>query len=59
MEKINYQHVQYEFEDKYWHEDGLQEERMDGFMIHPGGSDDDSSAESDTAIIYYMNFLVN
>ena len=40
-------HVESNFEDKYWHEDGLQEESVDDFIIHVGGSDDESSSESE------------
>ena len=43
------EHAQVKFEDKYWLEDGLQEESMDEFIIHVGGSDDESSSESDAS----------
>ena len=43
------EHVESKFENKYWDEDGLQEERIDEFIIHIGGCDDESSSESDTA----------
>lgn len=48
------EHVQREFEDKYWHDDGLQEEYVEEFVISFGdessdesGSDSMSSDESD------------
>ena len=34
------------FEDKYWRDDGLQEECMDEFIISVGGPDDETSSES-------------
>ena len=40
------EHVQRVFEDKYWLDDGLQEESIDEFVIRVGGSDDESSSES-------------
>ena len=43
------EHVQSKFEDKYWFEDGLYEESVDEFIISAGGSDDESSSESDTS----------
>ena len=43
------EHVESKFENKYWCEDGLQEERLEEFIIHVGGSDDESSSESDTS----------
>ena len=41
------EHVWHEFEDKYWVDDGLQEECVNEFIIQVGGSDDESSDESD------------
>ena len=38
-------HVRPEFEDRYWHDDGLQE-GIDEFSISVGGSDDETSSES-------------
>lgn len=38
------EHVQREFEDKYWRDDGLQEECIDEFVISVGGSDDETSS---------------
>ena len=43
------EYVQHVFEDKHWCEDGEQQEKEDEINIHVGGSDDDSSTESDTA----------
>ena len=44
------EHVERAFEDKYWHDDGLQEECIDEFIdefiISVGGSDDETSSES-------------
>ena len=40
------EHVQRVFEDKYWLDDGLQEESIDEFVICVGGSDNESSSES-------------
>ena len=37
------EHVERAFEDKYWRDDGLQE---DEFIISVGGSDDETSSES-------------
>ena len=42
-------HVQREFEDKYWTDDGLQEERVDEFCFFAGSPDDDTSSESDSS----------
>ena len=39
-------HVRREFEDRYWHDDSLQEEGIDEFSIRVGGSDDETSSES-------------
>ena len=39
-------HVRREFEDRYWQDDGLQEEGIDEFIIRVGGSDDETSSES-------------
>ena len=39
-------HVRPEFEDRYWHDDGLQEEGIDEFIIRVGGSYDETSSES-------------
>ena len=39
-------HVRPEFEDRYWHDDSLQEEGIDVFSIRVGGSDDETSSES-------------
>ena len=41
------EHLQSVFEDKYWFEDGLYEESVDEFIIGAGGSDVESSSESD------------
>ena len=43
------EHVQSKFGDKNWFEDGLYEESADEFIISAGGSDDESSSESDTS----------
>ena len=43
------EHIQSKFEDKYWFEDGLYEESVDEFTISAGGSDVESSSESDTS----------
>ena len=43
------EHVHSKFEDKYWFEDVLYEESVDEFIIGAGGSDDESSSESDTS----------
>ena len=40
------EHLPSKFEDKYLFEDGLNEERVDEFIISAGGSDDESSSES-------------
>ena len=40
------EHVQRQFEDKFWLDDGLQEESIDIFVIHVGGSDGESSSDS-------------
>ena len=40
------EHVQLHFEDKYWVDDGLQEESIEEFVIRVGGSDDESSSDS-------------
>ena len=40
------EHVELAFEDKYWHDNGLQEECIDEFIISVGGSDDETSSES-------------
>ena len=40
------EHVERAFEDKYWCDDGLQEECIDEFIISVGGSDDETSSES-------------
>ena len=40
------EHVERAFEDKYWRDDGLQEECIDEFIISVGGSDDETSSES-------------
>ena len=40
------EHVQREFEDRYWRDDGLQEEYIDEFIISAGGSDDETSSGS-------------
>ena len=37
------EHVRRKFEDKYWAEDGLQEEGMDEFVFRFGGPEDESS----------------
>ena len=42
------EHIQSKFEDKYWFEDGLFEESIFEFIISAGGSDDESSIESNT-----------
>ena len=39
-------HVRREFEDRYWHDDGLQEEGIDEFSIRVGSTDDETSSES-------------
>ena len=39
-------HVQRMFEDKYWTDDGLQEESVDEFFFFAGSPDDDTSSES-------------
>ena len=39
-------HVHQEFKVRYWHDDGLQEEGIDEFIIHVGSSDDETSSES-------------
>ena len=41
--------MQREFEDKYWIDDGLQEEIVDEFCFFAGGPDDDTSSESDSS----------
>ena len=41
------EHVQREFEDRYWRDDGLQEEIISEFVIRVGDSDDETSSESD------------
>ena len=40
------EHVEQAFEDKYWRDNGLQEECIDEFIISVGGSDDETSSES-------------
>ena len=40
------EHVELAFEDKYWCDDGLQEECIDEFIISVGVSDDETSSES-------------
>ena len=43
------ENVQREFEDKYWHDDGLQEEYVEEFVIRLGSSDewsDESGSDS-------------
>ena len=45
MEKL-VEHIERAFEDKYWRDDGLQEECIDEFIISVGGSDDETSSES-------------
>ena len=45
MEKL-VEHVERPFEDKYWRDDGLQEECIDEFIISVGSSDDETSSES-------------
>ena len=37
------EHVRRKFEDKYWAEDGLQEEGVDEFVFRVGGPEDESS----------------
>ena len=39
-------YVKQAFKDKYLHDDGLQEECVDEFIISVGGSDDEKSSES-------------
>ena len=41
-------HVESDLEDKYWREEQLEEERVEEFIIHVGGSDNESSSNSDT-----------
>ena len=36
-------HVRQDFEERYWHDDSLQEEGIDEFIIRVGGSDDEAS----------------
>ena len=59
MEKL-IEYVQRVFEDKYWLDDGLQEESIDEFVIRVSGSDDESSSESssessDESVIIIVN----
>ena len=42
-------HVQHDFEYKYWTDDGLQEEIVDEFCFFAGSPDDDTSSESDSS----------
>ena len=45
MEKL-VEHIERASEDKYWRDDGLQEECIDEFIISVGGSDDETSSEN-------------
>ena len=46
------EHVRRKFEDKYWAEDGLQEEGVDEFVFRVGGPEDESSgSESSSAVM--------
>ena len=40
------EHVHLHFEDKFWVDDGLQEESIEELLIRVGGSDDESSSDS-------------
>lgn len=39
-------YAQWPFEDKYWHDDGLQEEYIHEFITTVGGSDDEAFSKS-------------
>ena len=43
------EHVRRKFEDKYWAEDGLQEEDVDEFVFRVGGPEDESSGSESSS----------
>ena len=53
------EHVERAFEDKYWRDDGLQEECIDEFIISVCGSDDETSSEMKAAVSQAMRATVN
>ena len=43
------EHVRRKFEDKYWAEDGLEEEGVDEFVFRVGGPEDESSGSESSS----------